>query len=185
MLVFKFIMLAKGAHDHWFHLKAKQWRRKGPHTPAKKVLGHLWLPLLRLLLWRFSSEALSISPSVLINEIRFVGKSMPRIINFNNLQWVLKYLIICTHSRNNRLHRNKLVTKLVFSYQLAIRSKCNSDNKPCAFYKVWYTTKLPVPWGFFWKYSLLSKLTLYLPQDENMVMHIFDSLRWYFSRKVM
>ena len=30
------------------------------HHP-KKVLGHLWLPLLSLLLWWFSSEALSIT----------------------------------------------------------------------------------------------------------------------------
>ena len=85
----------------------------GIHRP-KIVLGHLWLSLLRLLLWWFSSEALSISPCVLINEVRFVGKSMYRIINFNNFQWAQKYLIICTHSRNNWLHRNKLVTKLVF-----------------------------------------------------------------------
>ena len=57
------------------------------HHP-KKVLGHLWLPLLRLLLWWFSSEALSISHRVLINEVSFVGKSMSRIMNFNDLQWV-------------------------------------------------------------------------------------------------
>ena len=83
------------------------------HRP-KKVLGHLWLPLLHLLLWWFSSEALSMSPCVLINEVSFVGKSMSHIINFNNLQWVQKYLIICTHSRFNWLQRNKLVKKLVF-----------------------------------------------------------------------
>ena len=58
----------------------------GIHRP-KIVLGHLWLSLLRLLLWWFSSEALPISPRVLINEVRFVGKSMYRIMNFNNFQW--------------------------------------------------------------------------------------------------
>ena len=34
------------------------------------------------------SEALSISPRVLINGVSFVGKSMSRIMNFNSLQWV-------------------------------------------------------------------------------------------------
>ena len=58
------------------------------NTPPKKVLGHLCLPLLRLLLWWFFSEALSISPRVLINEVSFVGKSISRIMNFNNFQWV-------------------------------------------------------------------------------------------------
>ena len=48
----------------------------------------MWLPLLRLLLWWFSSEALSISPRVLISEVSFVGKSMSYIMNLNNLQWV-------------------------------------------------------------------------------------------------
>ena len=51
-------------------------------------LGHLWLRLLYLLLLWFSSEALSISPRVLINEVNFVGKSMSSIMNFNNLHWV-------------------------------------------------------------------------------------------------
>ena len=31
---------------------------------TQNVLGHLWLPLLRLLLWWFSREALSICPRV-------------------------------------------------------------------------------------------------------------------------
>ena len=44
------------------------------HHP-KKVLGLLWLPLLRLLLWWFFSEALSISTPVLINDVSFVERS--------------------------------------------------------------------------------------------------------------
>ena len=36
----------------------------------------------------FFSEALSIGPRILINGVSFVGKSMSRIMNFNNLQWV-------------------------------------------------------------------------------------------------
>ena len=57
-------------------------------TPPKIVLGHLSLSLLRLLLWWFSSEALSIRPRLLINEVSFVGKNMSRIMNCSNLQWV-------------------------------------------------------------------------------------------------
>ena len=58
------------------------------YTPTKKVLGHLWFPLLCLLLWWFSCEALSISPRVLISEVSFVWKSISRIMNLNNLHWL-------------------------------------------------------------------------------------------------
>ena len=88
--------------DIFAYVFALTWMNKNLlklYTPPKKVLGHLCLPLLRLLLWWVSGEALSISHSVLINEVSFVGKSMPRIMNFNSLRWVLKYLISCTHSK--------------------------------------------------------------------------------------
>ena len=79
------------SHSLWHHgniMPGHSLRLNDAHTPPQKVLGHLWLPLLHLLLWLFFSEALSISLRVLINEVNFAGRSMSLIMNFNNLQWV-------------------------------------------------------------------------------------------------
>ena len=102
--------------SHSFCVALYTWRtvmRIHVHHP-KKVLGHSWLALLRLLLSWFSSEALSISPRVLINEVNFVGKSMSRIMNFNDLSGFEKIVHYLFPPRNNLLHRNKLITKLIF-----------------------------------------------------------------------
>ena len=84
------------------------------HTPTKKVLGHLWPPLLRPFLWSFYNETLSVSPCVLTSGVSFVSKGISRIANFNNWQWFWKYLIIHIRSFKNELRCNTLSTKLVF-----------------------------------------------------------------------
>ena len=66
------------------------------HHP--KSLCHLWLPLLRLLFWLFSSEAPSIGLRVLINEVILLGRACP----------VLWISIICSSFKIFKYSRERI-----------------------------------------------------------------------------
>ena len=89
----------------------------------------------------FFSEALSFSPRVLTTEVNIGFNGMSCIVNFDNWQWVWKYLIIHIRLFKNSLCSNTVLRNLCFWISLPIRSKYSSDNNPCACYKVWYAER--------------------------------------------
>ena len=111
------------------------------HTPPKKVFGQWWLLVSQPSFSWFFSEALSFSPRVLTNEVNIGFNGMSCIMNFDNWQWVWKYLIIYIRLFKNSLCCITVLRNLCFWISLPIRSKYSSDNNPCACYKVWYAER--------------------------------------------
>ena len=144
------------------------------YTPPKKVLGHLWFPLLSLLLWWFFSEALSISPRVLISEM--LGRACPvlwiSIIcsgfkTFNHLYLLEKELIALQYTSHeiSVFHVNlRLVLNVIQTINPVHFTMFGMQKKKCLCHEVYPES------------SHYCKLTPYLPPNENTVMHVFYDL---------
>ena len=136
-------------------------------TPNQNSFRSVMVPSVVAVILMIFRETLSVNPRALTSAVNFVLKGMSRIGNFDNWQWVWKYLIIHIRLFKNILCCNTLLKiTLSFSISLPIRSKYSSDDKSCTCCNICHTERWSMQIGLFGKWLLLSKLTLYLPQDE-------------------